>query len=257
MKLTDYIKLGWDQLKRRIVVTALCAMGIAIGSASIIVALSFGESINQFSKARMYDFLKSDEISVRSGSGPETGAPDGDPNASKPYELTQSKIDLIRSFPHMKALSTYRTLHGFQLELDNKKGYLNEIYASELDTLDDFGIELQQGGPSDLENTIILSYGATMGLQDEQVSRTRNYENEREAMQAWREQRTLAYPMYQKLITLVPQGFGASSGESVSIPVRVAGILKKPEACRTTSSRIRRSPMSHPRSANDCPRRRR
>ncbi|MUG71435.1 ABC transporter permease [Paenibacillus validus] len=229
MKLTNYIKLGWDQLKRRIVVTALCAMGIAIGSASIIVALSFGESINQFSKARMYDFLKSDEISVRSGSGPETGAPDGDPNASKPYELTQSKIDLIRSFPHMKALSTYRTLHGFQLELDNKKGYLNEIYATELDTLDDFGIELQQGGPSDLENTIILSYGATMGLQDEQVSRTRNYENEREAMQAWREQRTLAYPMYQKLITLVPQGFGASSGESVSIPVRVVGILKKPE----------------------------
>lgn len=228
MKLFDYIKLGWDQLKRRIVVTALCAMGIAIGSASIIVALSFGESINQYSKAQMYNFLKSDEISVSSGSGPETEA-SGDPNASKPYELSQSKIDLIRNFPHIKALSTNRTLNGFQIKLDNKTGYLNEIYATELDTLDDFGIELQQGGPSDLENTIILSYGATMGLQDEQMRQKRTYENEREAMQAWREQSLLAYPMYQKQITLVPQAFGPSSGESVSIPVRVVGILKKPE----------------------------
>ncbi|SDC21523.1 MacB-like core domain-containing protein [Paenibacillus sp. UNCCL117] len=229
MKLRDYIRLGWDQLKRRVVVTALCAMGIAIGSASIIVALSFGESINHFSKQQMYDFLKSDEISVSAGRGPESEA-SGDPAAAKPYELTKAKIDLMRSFPHVKAISTYRTLNGFTLKLDTKQGYLYNIYATELDTLADFGIELQQGGPSDLENTIILSYGATMGLQDEQASRrTVSYQNDKEAIEAWKAQRTIAYPMYQKMVTLVPQAFTENSGEGKQIPVRVVGILKKPE----------------------------
>ncbi|WP_159881349.1 ABC transporter permease [Paenibacillus puerhi] len=229
MKLRDYIRLGWDQLKRRIVVTALCAMGIAIGSASIIVALSFGESINQFSKQRMYNFLKSDEISVRAGSGPQSDT-SGDPNAAKPYELTRAKIDMMRNFPHIKAISTYRTLNGFELKLDNKRGMLYNIYATELDTLGDFGIELQQGGPSELENTIILSYGATMGLRDDQASRTPvNYENEKEAMEAWRAQMRISYPMYQKMVTLTPQSYTEFSGEGKAIPVRVVGILKKPE----------------------------
>ncbi|MEK8126362.1 ABC transporter permease [Paenibacillus filicis] len=229
MKLRDYVRLGWDQLKRRVVVTLLCAMGIAIGSASIIVALSFGESINQFSKQQMYEFLKSDEISVRAGSGPESQA-SGDPNAAKPYELTKSKIDIMRNFPHIKALSTYRTLNSFNLKLDTKEGNLYEIYATELDTLGDFGVELQQGGPSELENTIILSYGATMGLRDELASRQPvSYQNEQEAREAWRIQRTITLPMYQKMVTLVPQRFGEYGSDGTGIPVRVVGILKKPE----------------------------
>ncbi|UUZ80006.1 hypothetical protein LJK88_34140 [Paenibacillus sp. P26] len=47
--------------------------------------------------------------------------------------------------------------------MDHKRGYLNQIYATDLSTLTAFGYELQQGGPSELDNTIILSYGATMG----------------------------------------------------------------------------------------------
>lgn len=235
MKLLDYFKLGWDQLKRRVVVTLLCTMGIAIGSASIVVALSFGESINQYSRKQMSVYLKSDEITVTSG-GRAEGADPNDPNSAKPYELTKAKIGMMRTFPYIKALATYRTLNQFEFEVDSKKGYIDQIFATELDTLPAFGYELQQGGPSEQENTIILSYGATMGLFDSQISKARQQQmqsmSERDARNAWREQRYIAYPVYQKQIVLKPQIFRSNDvGETVDIqiPVRVVGILKKPE----------------------------
>lgn len=233
--LADYIRLGWDQLKRRVVVTILCTLGIAIGSASIVVALSFGESINHYTRTQMSFYLKSDEITVQSG-GLRAEDDKNDPNAAKPYELTKAKVDLIRTFPHVKALATYRTLDQFEFQVDNKKGYVNEIIATELDTLPAFGVELQQGGPAEQENTIILSYGATMGLFDEQSAKARQAQrrtgpNDREAENAWREQQLIAYPMYQKQIVLTPRVArldGAEKQADIQIPVRVVGILKKP-----------------------------
>ncbi|SCW59334.1 MacB-like core domain-containing protein [Paenibacillus tianmuensis] len=235
MKLLDYFKLGWDQLKRRVVVTLLCTMGIAIGSASIVVAISFGESLHQYSQKQMSKLLMSDEIIV-TGGGRAEGADPNDPNSAKPYELTKAKIGMMRTFPHIKALATYRTLNQFEFEVDSKKGYIDEIFATELDTLPAFGHELQQGGPSEQENTIILSYGATMGLFDSQLSKTRQQQlqstSEREARNAWQEQQYIAYPVYQKQIVLKPRIFRSNDvGETVDIqiPVRVVGILKKPE----------------------------
>ncbi|MDQ1909806.1 ABC transporter permease [Paenibacillus sp. GD4] len=234
MKFGDYLRLGWDQLKRRVVVTALCAMGIAIGSASIIVALSFGESVNHYSRKSMGFYLKTDEITVRSGQNLEADG-SADPNASKPYELTKAKVELMRTLPHVKALASYQTLNGYEFEVDGKRGNIYELYATELDTLDDFGYEMHQGGPTELENTIILSYGATMGLRDQQSAASGRQANPvpagREAEQRWREQMLIAYPLYQKQLILTPrihlQGVGELSG--TPIPLRVVGVLKKPE----------------------------
>lgn len=235
MKLSDYLRLGWEQLKRRVVVTMLCTMGIAIGSASIIVALSFGESINHYTRAQMSFYLSSDEITVQSGSM-RTEGDSNDPGAAKPYELTKAKIDLMRTFPYIKALATYQTLNQFQFQVDNKKGFINEIIATELDTLPAFGIELQQGGVSGQENSIILSYGATMGLFDEQLAKRerqrRSGQTEQESRDAWQERMSIAYPLYQKQILLTPQvGRPDGTGKiaDIQIPVRVAGIVKKPE----------------------------
>ncbi|MCS7460173.1 ABC transporter permease [Paenibacillus doosanensis] len=235
MKLSDYLKLGWEQLRRRVVVTALCCMGIAIGSASIIVALSFGESINHYSKEQMSYYIKSDEITVRSGQAPEASS--GDAGALKPYELSKAKIDMMRTLPHVKALATYQTLDQFQFEIDNKRGYLNNLYATELDSLEAFGSEFAQGGSSDMDNSIILSYGATMGLIDEQLSRAsrsrelQNQLSEREASDSWRNQMMIPYPVYQKQIILKPQLYLSNGTEiaSLQFPLRVVGILKKPE----------------------------
>ncbi|MCR8631083.1 ABC transporter permease [Paenibacillus radicis (ex Xue et al. 2023)] len=234
MKGFDYLRLGWDQLRRRMVVTALCTMGIAIGSASIIVALSFGESINHYSREQMSYFMKSDEITVRNGYSNETNQ--SDPSAAKPYELTKAKIEIMRGFPHVKAIATYQTLNSFEFDIDSKKGRINNIFATELHTLEAFGYELQQGSASDQENTIILSYGATMGLLDKQLSRTRslqiqNMSEDRQVTNSWKQQMYLAYPVYQKQIMLNPQIFRPNGTETsgTAIPLRVTGILKKPE----------------------------
>ncbi|MFE5319074.1 ABC transporter permease [Paenibacillus sp. NPDC056579] len=231
MRLRDYLKLGWEQLRRRMVVTALCAMGIAIGSASIIVALSFGESINHYSKTQMSFYMKSDEITVRNGIA--KGADAKDTNASKAYELNKAKIDIMRSLPYVKALATYQTFNQFEFEVDNKRGQLYNVYATELDTLEAFGSELHQGGASDMDNTIILSYGATMGLFDEQLSRSGSQEEQSESEQLdnYLNQRIIAYPVYQKQIILKPQIFMPNGQQisSIQFPLRVVGILKKPE----------------------------
>ncbi|NOU97964.1 FtsX-like permease family protein [Paenibacillus sp. LMG 31456] len=234
MKGFDYLRLGWDQLRRRMVVTALCTMGIAIGSASIIVALSFGESINHYSREQMSYFMKSDEITVRNGYANDANP--SDPNAAKPYELTKAKIEIMRSFPHVKAIATYQTLNSFEFDIDSKKGRINNIYATELHTLEAFGYELQQGSASDQENTIILSYGATMGLLDQQLSRTRslqiqNMSEDRQVSDSWKQQMYLAYPVYQKQIMLIPQIYRPNGApvSATAIPLRVIGILKKPE----------------------------
>lgn len=238
MNIFDYLRLAWDQLKRRIVVTALCTMGIAIGSASIIVALSFGESINHYSRVQMSQFMKTDEITIHSGNPPSSTS-SRDPNETKAYEITKSKIDIMRTFPNVKAIATYQTLNSMQFEVDHKSGYINNLFATELDTLSDFGFEFQQGGPTDQENTIILSYGATMGLFDEQLSRSNQqaYRNDSDydGGSAARniQTRLIAYPLYQKQVILKPNLYGPSGITSTNIqfPLRVIGILKSRKAC--------------------------
>ncbi|MCZ8518054.1 MULTISPECIES: ABC transporter permease [Paenibacillus] len=245
MRLGDYLRLGWDQLRRRIVVTLLCAMGLAIGSSSIIVALAFGESIQAFARHSMNQFLKMDEILVMpdSGSGPSSG---GQSAAQTPEDhsgdLTRAKIEVIKKLPHVKAVATYRTLNNISFEMDNKRGSLNEVNITELETLPDFGIEFAQGGTMlDRENTIVLTYGATMGLLDAQatqmLSEQRRSGQEREAEETWRSYRLIPYTMYQKQILLKPRS-GSSQGrpnnESADVsvaplPVRVAAIIKRPE----------------------------
>ncbi|NHN31274.1 ABC transporter permease [Paenibacillus agricola] len=236
MNIVDYLRLAWEQLKRRMVVTALCTMGIAIGSASIVVALSFGESINHYSRVQMTQFMNTDEITIHNGTPPQgTSTSAGNPNENKTYELTKSKIDIMRNLPHVQAIATYQTMNAQLFVLDHKLGRINNLIATELDTLVDFGFEFQQGGPSEQENTIILSYGATMGLFDEQLSGSgmpgMNSGNGQAAPERDNEQRYIAYPLYQKQIILKPQIFQANGVEitGIQFPLRVVGILKKPE----------------------------
>ena len=148
MKLKDYLRLGWDQLQRRKVVTALCTVGIAIGSASIMVALGFGESIQHYSQKQMSFYLKTDEITIV----------DQNSDSNSPSKVTSSKLDLIRTFPHVKSVASFQDLGQFSFTVDDgKQSYLN-LKATELSTLEDFDSKFQQGGASDQENNIVLNY---------------------------------------------------------------------------------------------------
>ncbi|MGF7031377.1 ABC-type lipoprotein release transport system permease subunit [Paenibacillus mucilaginosus] len=235
MRTGDYLRLGWDQLRRRIVVTLLCAMGLAIGSSSIIVALAFGESIQTLARNSMNQFLSMDEILVAPGDSTEGSAESG------AGELTQTKIGVIRGLPHVKAVASFQTLNGLPFELGGKRGFLNEVHITELNTLQDFGIEFGQGGGSlEGENAIVLTYGATMGLLDANTSasiaKQARSGQQREAQAAWRSYQLIPYPMYQKQLLLKPEApsaavsmAGQAAGSVVSLPARVAGIIKKPE----------------------------
>lgn len=58
MRIGDLTRLSWDQVRRRKVVTSLCAIGISIGCAAIIVAMSMGESAQSYIEEEMNTFLR-------------------------------------------------------------------------------------------------------------------------------------------------------------------------------------------------------
>ncbi|NEW08748.1 FtsX-like permease family protein [Paenibacillus sp. SYP-B3998] len=232
MKLKDYIRLGWDQLQRRKVVTALCTVGIAIGSASIMVALGFGESIQHYSQKQMSFYLKTDEITIQD-------QPD-DPSGQG--KITAAKLDLIRTFPHVKSVASFQELGNFQFTVDDgKQSYFNLI-ATELNTLVAFDNKFQQGGITENDNSIVVSYGSTMGLMDEKTQQVRSklykQNSSKEMEETLTKMNTMLYPLLQKQLLVKfsnadnqPSATGSKSTtiRQPEITFRVTGILKKPE----------------------------
>jgi ABC-type antimicrobial peptide transport system permease subunit len=231
MKLKDYLRLGWDQLQRRKVVTALCTVGIAIGSASIMVALGFGESIQHYSQKQMSFYLKTDEITIV----------DSNSDPSSPSKVTTSKLDLIRTFPHVKSVASFQNLGQFSFTVDDGKESYLDLKATELSTLEDFDAKFQQGGASDQINNIVLNYGATLGVLDIKTAEVRNklmqQNPSKEQSETYRQMGAIPYPLYQKQISLKSNNNqeqpGNQSGTKTIQPnevtVRVIGVLKKPD----------------------------
>ncbi|WP_068773691.1 ABC transporter permease [Paenibacillus sp. FJAT-26967] len=242
MKLRDYMRLSWDQLNRRKVVTALCALGISIGSAAIIVALAVGESAAYYTDKEMKSFLKTDEITIRNeennqgqaAGGDSQGSAGASSTAASPNAITNQKLDLIRGLPHVKAVASFQRMGHYYFTLDDGKTGNFELIATDLDTLVKFGNEFQQGGPSDVENTIIISPGAAMGLFDEQGEKNRRKQmqqnpNDQEMWKAMRELEKIPTPLYQKQISVMQEHPANTAKQQTQIPVRVTGVLKKPD----------------------------
>ncbi|MEF3302684.1 ABC transporter permease [Paenibacillus sp. GYB003] len=232
MRLRDYIVLGWDQLRRRKVVTLLCVMGIAIGSASIVVALAFGESISHYSTKQMSYYLKTDEITVMNsarGSGQPSG---GDDDFGV---LTKQKLNLIRSLPHVKSVAGKENVGQMEFVADDSKVASVELFATDLTTLADFGTEFQQGAPVDQDNVIVLSYTATLGLRDLQSSfsesaQRQRAEEERAIIEGRETAKIVSYPLYRKQIRLTKTiTLGDGTTRTVEFPVRVVAIEKRPD----------------------------
>ncbi|UKS24049.1 ABC transporter permease [Paenibacillus sp. HWE-109] len=231
MKLKDYLRLGWDQLQRRRVVTALCTVGIAIGSASIIVALGFGESIQHYSQKQLSFYLKTDEIMIVNQGG--------DPNSAA--ALTASKLDLIRTFPHVKSVASFQDLGSFSFTVDDGKQSYLDLKATELSALEDFDAKFQQGGPGDQNNQIVLGYGTTLGVMDSKTIEVRNklmqQNPSKEQAETFRQMDVLPYPLYQKQLLLKANNDrgqsdnqnGASVKPTMEMTVRVSGVLQKPD----------------------------
>lgn len=241
MKLVDYLRLGWDQLARRKVVTALCALGIAIGSSSIIVALSFGESLAHYSTQQMNNYMKMDEISVQAGFKPP---PSGEgPGTNVP--VTRQMLDVIRTFPGVQSVASFNTLNYYDFIVDETKHGNIELIATDLAELKPFGYKLQQGNLSDLDQTVIISYAVTFDLYDVQAARIQRMMNN-PANQQNREQSPISFPLYQKTIIL-QQNIQNNDGtiQTSSFPLRIVGVLQKPDTPTNSYRYDKKAYISH------------
>ncbi|MEX1029903.1 MAG: ABC transporter permease [Paenibacillaceae bacterium] len=226
MKWKDYIRLGWDQLTRRKVVTALCAIGIAIGSSSIIVALAFGESLAHYSTEQLNSFLKMDEVTVHPGYIPP---PSGEGEGTN-VPVTNQLLDVIRTFPGVQSVASFNRLNYYSFTVDETKHGDVEIIATDLTALKPFGYELQQGSLSELDQTIIINYAVTFDLYDERTAKIQKMLNG-SSDRFNNGQAPISFPLYQKTI-MIAQVSESSDGISraTSFPLRVVGVLQKPDS---------------------------
>jgi len=236
MRARDITRLSWDQVRRRKVVTALCAAGLSIGCAAIILALSIGESAQRYIESEMNSFFKMDEITVMANSGvQQTGksssTTEGDAEALERGKLTAQKLQVIKQIPHVVAAAPQQQLNYMEMTTtDNRRSYM-ELIGTDLDTLELFDKSFMQGAPSDLFGAIVLSYGATLGLADPEARQklldqlsVNPYDEELRAQ--YDKMDMVPAALFQRQIQFL--GYDRQGKQPISSPLRVVGILKKP-----------------------------
>ena len=244
MRIRDYINLSWDQLKRRKVVTALCAAGISIGCAAIVVAMSVGESAQVYAESQLNTFLKMDEITVSPNKGVSGGGAGNNGAAAKSSEtdevqergkITQQKLEVIRNIPHVKAVAANQQLGYLEMNTLDERRAMVEVIATDLDSLTKFGHDFMQGAASDLAGTAVLNYGATLGLVDQEtmdklIQQLQDNPYDDSLMEQYRNMNRIPSSLYQRQVRL---GSTDMNGKSfLSSPLRVSGVLKKPSGSR-------------------------
>ncbi|MFF2886106.1 ABC transporter permease [Paenibacillus sp. NPDC057967] len=237
MRISDLTRLSWDQVRRRKVVTMLCAAGLSIGCAAIILAMSIGESTQQIVESELNSFLKMDEITVMPNSGALPGQSDPDQVSDEAKNrglLTDQKLEVMRNMKHVTAVAPYQTFDYLEMTTaDGKKGYA-EVVATDLTRLENFGETFTQGKADGVDtNSVVLSYGATMGLMDEET-RGKLYEamersaNDRSAQEQYRNMMVIPTAVYQTQIQLLK--YDENGKLLTSAPLQVVGVLKKPKS---------------------------
>lgn len=238
MRISDISRLAWEQVKRRKVVTGLCMAGISIGCAAIIVALSLGESAQNYAEQQINRSFKMDEIMVTPNAGIPTqaGGDSGNSSSEKldPGRLTAQKLEIIQSLMHVTAAAPFQELGYIQLmTIDNKITDV-QLIGTDLRLLTKYDKTFKQGGPSDLVGMAVLNYGATVGLIDnetrqrifEQLS-TDPYNNK--LMEQYNSLSMLPTDMYKQQVQLQSYDPVSQNGAMlVSSPIHIVGVLDTP-----------------------------
>ncbi|MEK4064894.1 MULTISPECIES: ABC transporter permease [Paenibacillus] len=241
MKIRDITRMAWDQVKRRKVVTGLCMTGLSIGCAAIIVALSVGQSAQNYMTDEVNRSFKMDEIMVSPGGGiPSRGgggsskAPAETNENLNPGKLTEQKLEIIRGLDHVVAAAPFQDVGYLQIvTVDNKIGDARVI-ATDLEMLNKYGHTYKQGGGSNLPGMTVLNYGATLGLIDNET-RTKLYERlsadpfNQELNAQYTSMTLLPSEMYRQQLQIQAQDYSSASGAiKLSSPLQVGGILANP-----------------------------
>ncbi|WNS45444.1 ABC transporter permease [Paenibacillus sp. MMS20-IR301] len=241
MKIRDISRMAWEQVKRRKVVTGLCMTGISIGCAAIIVALSVGQSAQVYVTEQVNQSFKMDEIMVSPGGGiPSNGGKSatasGDANENlDPGKLTKQKLEIIQGLNHVKAASPFQEAGYLQvMTMDNKIGDARVIVA-DLQMLTAYDHKFKQGGANDQVGSIVLNYGATLGLIDLET-RQKLYDKmgsdpfNQDVQDQYRQLSIQPSELYRKQIQIQAQDYSTTTPTTkLSSPLQVSGILAGPK----------------------------
>lgn len=239
MKIRDISRMAWDQVKRRKVVTGLCMTGISIGCAAIIVALSIGQSAQTYVTDEVNRNFKMDEITVTPGGGiPSQGGGGGGAQSNEnldPGKLTAQKLEIIKSLNHVVAASPFEEAGYMQmLTVDNKIADV-QVKATDLRSLKEFGFKFKQGGVTDLPGMVVLNYGATLGLIDNET-RQKLYDQmgadpfNSDLMEQYNRMSVLPSEMYRQQVQLQATDYSSGEGTTkLSSALQIGGILATAE----------------------------
>ncbi|MEO2260921.1 ABC transporter permease [Paenibacillus amylolyticus] len=171
MRIRDVARMAWGQIIRRKMVTLLCMMGLSIGSAAMIIALSVGQSVQTYSEKTLNDNYKMDEITITPNEGIRTGNGKGNSQTSK-FErgaLTLEKIQIIQRLPHVVAVAPMLKLDSLEMVLPDGRSTYVEVIGTQLETLGGFGYKYAEGRGAD-GRMAVTSYGTAFGLVDPKVT---------------------------------------------------------------------------------------
>ncbi|RJX40624.1 ABC transporter permease [Paenibacillus pinisoli] len=162
MRPNDLLRMAWGQISRRKVVTLLCMIGLSVGCAAIILAISISSSAQAQSIAEMNRTYKMDEITVsaktvggrNSGSAFDRGA------------MTMQKLDVIKRLPHVTAVLPQVNVPLLEMYTMEDKSVDVQVIGTDLTMLSRFGYAFAEGGVSTMPDTVVANYGASFGLMD-------------------------------------------------------------------------------------------
>ncbi len=237
MRISDITSLAWDQIKRRKVVTSLCLTGISIGCASLIVAMSIGESAQQFSLDEMNRNFKMNEITVKPNAGITTkSSAKSEKGNFDRGRLTEQKVEIIKKLPHVTAVAPFMEIESLEMiTIENKSTYV-EVIGTDLRSLTGFDKTFLEGGPSDAVGTVVLNSGATLGLMDAEtvkkmMGRLQEDPFNDGLIQQFNIMNRAPANLFQQQVQY--QYYDMGSNKSItSSSLRVAGILKQPRGVR-------------------------
>ena len=170
MRFSDLLKLIKDNLGRRKGRVAMTAIGVVIGTASVVLLISLALGLQKSATSNLWgisdlsrvDVYPKYEMSPIEGSG---GA-GGSSSSNQPKKLTTRVIDQIRVLPDVAKVIGY---HNPQVQAELRYGkYTNYPFIQGVSTKDmaDFGYKLQDGVSTLTKGTCIIGIQVTRNFMD-------------------------------------------------------------------------------------------
>lgn len=149
-----------------------------------------------------------------------------------PGKLTDQKLKIIQGLNHVKAASPFQEAGYLQLvTIDNKIADVRIIVA-DLQMLTEYDHKFKQGGANGQPGTIVLNYGATLGLIDLET-RQKLYESmgndpfNQDIQEQYRKLSIQPSELYRKQIQIQAQDYSTTTpATKLSSPLQVGGILE-------------------------------